>query len=91
MKLFALTLLALSLLLPHTAFALERFPIVSTLELENLLEERTAGTTDFLLINTLDRIIGDDATIPGSVNIPVHELARSDLLPTDRSAFLVFY
>ncbi len=87
----AIIYLPLLLLLPTAALSLERFSVVSTLELETLLAEREAGQTDFLLINTLDRIIADDATIPGSINIPVHTLATSDLLPADRSAFIVFY
>lgn len=91
MKRIAISTLALVLLLSPTAYGLERFPVISTLQLENLLEEREAGKTDFLLVNTLDHIIADDASIPGSIHIPVHQLATTDLLPADRSVFIVFY
>lgn len=79
------------LLFPAIAPGLERFPVVSTMELEALLAERESGQTDFVLVNALDRIIADDAMIPGSINIPVHTLKSSDLLPEDRSKFIVFY
>lgn len=83
--------LAISVLAPSAAMSLERFPVVSTMELVTLLEDRAEGKTDFVLVNALDIIIAEDATIPGSINIPVHKMATTDLLPEDRSKFLVFY
>ena len=61
---------SLLVLLSTQALALERFEIVTTLELMQLLEDRAAGKADFLLINTLDELIFKDSSIPGSINVP---------------------
>ena len=52
------------------ADALERFEIVTTENLQQLLELREQGNADFILINTLDEIIFRNSAIPGSINIP---------------------
>ncbi len=52
------------------SLALERFNVVTTRELHQLLEERNAGKVDFVLVNALDEMIFKDVSIPGSVNIP---------------------
>ncbi len=91
MKRGLLFCLALLILSPAAAPCLERFPVISTMELVTLLAEREAGAADFVLVNTLDRIIADDATIPGSINIPVHTIPTTDALPEDMSKYLVFY
>ena len=57
-----------SLALP--ASALERFDIVTTEQLKQLLDERAAGKIDFVLVNTLDALIYEHHSIPDSVNIP---------------------
>ena len=46
---------------------------------------------DFCLINVLPKIIYDDRHIPGSINIPISEIATSPLLPEDKRKSLVFY
>ena len=43
------------------------------------------------LINVLPKIIYDERHIPGSINIPISEIATSSLLPEDKSKPLVFY
>lgn len=49
---------------------MERFDIISTRDLAVLLEERQAGQIDFYLVNTLDELIANTTTIPGSINVP---------------------
>ncbi len=46
---------------------------------------------DICLINVLPKIIYDDRHIPGSINVPIGELATSPLLPEDKRKPLVFY
>ena len=65
-------LLAIALMLFSTAssLALERFDIVTTEKMKQMLDDRAAGKTDFILVNSLDEIIFRSASIPGSVNVP---------------------
>lgn len=72
--------------------ALERFDLITTEQLHTLLRERSEKKSDFLLINTLDTLIYDHHSIPGSVNIPwsrVDEL--SSLLPKDKDRLIITY
>ncbi len=41
--------------------------------MKQLHDERAAGKTDFILVNTLDEIVFSHSSIPGSVNIPWHK------------------
>jgi hypothetical protein len=66
----AMILCALLVLLSTQAQALERFDIVTTLELKQLLDARASGKADFILVNTLDELIFKDSSISGSINIP---------------------
>lgn len=71
-------LLTIFLFLPiHTLFALERFSIVTTEEMQHLLAERKAGTKDFILVNTLDEMIFRNMSIPGSVNVPLGKIEKN--------------
>jgi len=70
-------LIAVVLMFSGPAKALERFDIVSTRQLKEMLRLREAGAVDFILVNSLDELIYRDAHIPGSINIP---LARVDEL-----------
>jgi rhodanese-related sulfurtransferase len=54
----------------HYAAAMERFDLVTTQELEQMLNARQKGELDFLLVNVLDEIVFRNVTIPGSINIP---------------------
>ena len=58
------------LLLNTAVFAMERFEIVTTQEMNQMLEDRAAGKIDFVLANTLDEIIYLNSSIPGSVSLP---------------------
>ena len=71
-KVRRILLLAIALiLLGETAsLALERFDIVTTEQMKQMLDDRIAGKTDFVLVNSLDEIIFRSASIPGSVNVP---------------------
>ena len=63
---------------------MERFGIVTTEELSDLLKAREGGKIDFLLVNTLDEILFLDQSIPGSISVPwsriddVHQRLGSD-------------
>ncbi len=74
------------------AYALERFEIVTTQELKELLDERTAGKVEFTLVNTLDRMIFEHHAIPGSVNLPLSQVAQAArLLGPDKDLMLITY
>lgn len=68
------------LFLPASILAMERFDIVTTQQLSDMLELRNEGKTDFLLINTLDKLIADHQSIPGSINIPWSQIHTSSAL-----------
>ena len=74
------------------AAGMERFEIMTTQELQQLLAEREAGKLDFILVNTLDALIYGHHSIPGSINIPwsrVSDLA--DRLGSDRERLIITY
>ncbi len=72
--------------------ALERFAIISTEEMQQLVAMRAAGKTDFVLVNCLDEMIFRDAFIPGSINIPLGKLGRlSQRLGRDKSRLIITY
>jgi 3-mercaptopyruvate sulfurtransferase SseA len=88
-------MVVLSLLLAgfvSPVLGLERFEIVTTQELKEMLKERTAGRQNFVLVNTLDTLIYEHHFIPGSINIPwsrIEELA--DRLGPDRNRLVITY
>jgi len=61
----------LLLISPLNSSALERFEIITTTEMTQLLDERENGKIDFLLVNALDEMIYRQSSIPGSINIPL--------------------
>lgn len=74
--------------------ALERFDVITTLELKKMLEQRAAGKTDFTLVNSLDEIVYRDSSIPGSINIPwvkVHTSLTEEKLGPDKDKLVVTY
>lgn len=74
------------------AMALERFDIITTKELQSMLQQRKEGTTDFLLVNTLDTIIADHHSIPGSVNIPWSDVSkRADEFGENKEKLIITY
>lgn len=70
MKKILLLSVGLTYFFTFSAAAMERFDIVTTEELSELLKQRAAGETDFLLVNALDELIFDSSSIPGSINVP---------------------
>lgn len=72
--------------------AMERFALVTTAELEQMLAQRQRGEIDFVLVNSLDEIIYRNHSIPGSVNLPwgrVDECAGR--LGKDKSKLIITY
>ncbi len=84
--------LAILLLFTHQAVALERFDIITTKELQTMLQDRKEGKIDFLLLNTLDTLIADHHSIPGSINIPWSEVTkRAKELGNNKVKLIVTY
>ncbi len=86
--------MALALLLGGAARAgaMERFDIITTRELKQLLEKRQAGAIDFLLVNTLDRVIFDNGAIPGSINLPWARVRQeAERLGPDKDRLIITY
>jgi 3-mercaptopyruvate sulfurtransferase SseA len=74
------------------AQALERFEIVTTQELRQILAQRAKGMQDFVLVNSLDALIYNNHFIPGSVNIPWHRVTqKANHLGTDRNRLIITY
>jgi predicted ATP-dependent serine protease len=76
----------------HLTAAMERFELITTQELEQMLSQRQQGEIDFVLINSLDEIIYRHNSIPGSVNVPwsrVNELIGR--LGTDKNKLIITY
>ena len=61
-----------------------------TIPTEDLAAKIDQGD-DICLINVLPKIIYDDRHIPGSINVPISEIATSRLLPEDKRQPLIFY
>jgi len=74
------------------ATAMERFELVTTLELEQMLDQRQREEIDFVLVNSLDEIIYRHNSIPGSVNIPwSHVKEFAGRLGTDKDKLIITY
>jgi len=72
--------------------ALERFDIITTEKLQSMLAAKEAGEIDFLLINTLDKLIADYHSIPGSINIPWSQAtSRIGELGEDKEKLIITY
>lgn len=82
-----------SILLAHSpALALQRFDIVTTKQMKQMLDDRTAGKVDFLLVNALDEVIYRNSSIPGSINVPWSRVsAVTDRLGTDKNKLIITY
>lgn len=78
--------------LASTAHGLERFEIITTQELQQILTEREAGHLDFVLVNTLDTLIYEHHSIPGSINIPWSRVAEMrDRLGPKQDRLIITY
>ncbi len=90
-KVIYLTISALLLFNP-AAFAMERFDIVTTEEMKQMLEDRAAGLTDFVLVNSLDEIIFRHSSIPGSVSLPWSRIEKvAHRLGNDKDKLIIIY
>ena len=82
----------LGLLFCSPVQALDRFDIIATEELEQMLAARKAGEIDFILVNSLDEMIYLNSSIPGSINIPWSRVDQTiGRLGTDKLRPLIFY
>jgi len=81
------------LLLFNTAvFGMERFDIVTTKKMKQMLEDKAAGKTDFVLANTLDEIIFRHSSIPGSVSLPWSKVDKvAHRLGNDKDKLIITY
>lgn len=87
--LLAFTLILLS---ASASLALERFDIVTTEEMKQMLDDRAAGKTDFILVNSLDEIIFRSVSIPGSVNLPWYSAKElTNRLGEDKHKLIITY
>jgi hypothetical protein len=76
----------------QSAAAMERFDLVTTQELEQMLAARDKGEIDFLLVCTLDEIIFRDVAIPGSISVPWSRVDETThLLGDDPNKLIVTY
>jgi hypothetical protein len=92
MKKIIFWIFTLFLLFPCACSALERFEIITTNEMQELLADRERGTIDFILVNALDKMIFRHSSIPGSVNIPLNKLTEySKLLGTNLNKLIIPY
>ena len=92
MKKISWSMLLITLFLSAPVGAMERFDIVTTQELEEMLAQRSAGKIDFILVNALDEIIYRDSAIPGSVNAPWYKVAEvSHRLGIDKDRMIITY
>ena len=92
MKRSILLAIALILLGATASVAIERFDIVTTQEMKKMLDDRAAGKTDFVLVNSLDEIIFRSASIPGSINLPWYRAKHSGYrLGEDKNKLVVTY
>ncbi len=77
---------------PSVVHALERFDLVTTEEMQQMLLQREKGAVNFLLVNCLDEMIFRDAHIPGSVNIPLSRHDQFiDRLGKDKNRLIITY
>lgn len=84
--------LSVVLLLGSAAFAMERFDILTTQELKQMLDDRAAGKIDFILVNGLDEIIFRNSSIPGSVSVPWSRVAQTaHRLGEDKEQLIITY
>ncbi len=61
-----------------------------TLTAKDLKDKLDSGETVFLL-NPLSDLEFNEKHIPGSVNIPLHTIAETTLLPDDKNTLIVTY
>jgi len=84
--------IALVWLLITAALGMERFDVVTTSQIKQMLDDRAAGKIEFVLVNTLDEIIFRHSSIPGSVNVPWYKISKmSYKLGADKNQLIITY
>lgn len=92
MKRNVLFMIAAILLSFSPALAMERFDIITTQELKQMLDDRASGKIDFILVNALDEIIFRNSSIPGSVNLPWCKINQTAYrLGEDKDRLIIIY
>jgi 3-mercaptopyruvate sulfurtransferase SseA len=94
MKKFYIYFVIMILLSGNTfaAQAMERFDVVTTQQLKQMLDDRNLNKTQFILVNSLDEIIFRDSSIPGSINMPWSQV--NEMLPKlgeDKDKLIITY
>ena len=71
---------------------MDRFDIITTQQLKQMLDDRRLNKTDFILVNSLDEIIFRNSSIPGSINLPWSRVKESaSILGEDKDKLIVTY
>ncbi len=92
MKKYILCFAIAILLFSSPVSAMERFDIVTTQQLRQMLDDRRLNKTDFILVNSLDEIIFRNSSIPGSINLPWSRVKESaSILGKDKDKLIVTY
>ncbi len=91
-KKYILCFVIIILLISPAASAMDRFDIVTTQQLKQMLDDRRLNKTDFILVNSLDEIIFRNSSIPGSINLPWSRVKESaSILGEDKDKLIVTY
>jgi len=92
MKKHILCFAIIVLLLSPAVSAMERFDIVTTQQLRQMLDDRRLNKIDFILVNSLDEIAFRNSSIPGSINLPWSRVKESaSILGEDKNKLIVTY
>jgi len=92
MKKIIVLIIMLTGLLFTTASAMERFDVVTTVQIKQMLDDRAAGKIEFVLVNTLDEIIFRHSSIPGSINAPWYKIDKTiHKLGSDKNQLIITY
>lgn len=81
-----LSIVAWMLLVAVPATAAQTYTDLTAPEVKTMVEEQGA-----VLIHVLSRLEFDIQHIPGSINIPITEVATSDKLPQSKDTPIIFY
>ncbi len=92
MKKIVVFIIMLTGLLITTASGMERFDVVTTAQIKQMLDDRAAGKIEFVLVNTLDEMIFRHSSIPGSINAPWYKIDKmTHKLGSDKNQQIVTY
>ncbi len=92
MKKYILYFVIIILLISSAVSAMDRFDIVTTQQLKQMLDDRRLNKADFILVNSLDEIAFRNSSIPGSINLPWSRVKESaSILGKDKDKLIVTY